>query len=50
MPPETGSKCEFSIYWIWTWSEVVFLLFNERKRALHDLIADTVVIQKRFAK
>ena len=39
-----------TIYWLWTWSEVVFLLFNERKRALHDLIAETVVVQKRFAK
>ena len=39
-----------AIFWIWTWSEVVFLLFNERKRALHDIIAGTVVIHKRFAK
>ena len=35
---------------LWLWSEAVFLLFNERKRALHDLIAGTVVIHKRFAK
>jgi len=39
-----------TIYWIWFWSEVVVLLFNERKRALHDIIAGTVVIHKRFAK
>ncbi|MCY3756709.1 MAG: RDD family protein [Acidobacteria bacterium] len=38
------------IYWFWFWSEVVVLLFNERKRALHDIIAGTVVIHKRFAK
>jgi uncharacterized RDD family membrane protein YckC len=35
---------------IWIWSEVVVLLFNERKRALHDFIAGTVVIQKAFAE
>ena len=38
------------IYWYWFWSEVVVLLFNERKRAIHDLIAGTVVIHKRFSK
>ena len=38
------------IYWFWCWSEIVVLLFNERKRALHDIIAGTVVIHKRFAK
>jgi len=38
------------IYWFWFWSEVVVLLFNERKRALHDIIAGTVVIHKQFAK
>ena len=35
---------------LWFWSEVVVLLFNQHKRALHDFIAGTVVIQKRFAK
>ena len=39
-----------TICWIWFWSEVVVLLFNERKRAIHDFIAGTVVIHKRFAK
>ena len=39
-----------NIYWIWFWSEVVVLLFNERKRAIHDFIAGTVVIHKRYAK
>jgi uncharacterized RDD family membrane protein YckC len=29
---------------IWIWSEVIVLLFNQRKRALHDFIAGTVVI------
>lgn len=32
---------------IWFWSEVVTMLFNERRRALHDFIAGTVVISER---
>jgi uncharacterized RDD family membrane protein YckC len=35
---------------IWFWSEVVVLLFNERKRSIHDFIAGTVVVHKRFAR
>jgi len=35
---------------IWIWSEVVILLFNKRKRAIHDFIAGTVVIHKEFAR
>lgn len=35
---------------IWFWSEVVVLLSNDRKRALHDFIAGTVVVHKRFAR
>ena len=35
---------------VWIWSEVVVLLFNKRKRALHDFIAGTVVIHKEFAE
>jgi uncharacterized RDD family membrane protein YckC len=35
---------------VWLWSEIVVLLFNQRKRALHDFIAGTVVIHKAFAK
>ena len=31
---------------IWTGSELVVLLLNEKKRALHDFIAGTVVIHK----
>jgi uncharacterized RDD family membrane protein YckC len=30
---------------IWVWSEVVVILFNERRRALHDFIAGTIVVQ-----
>ncbi len=29
---------------IWVWSEVITLLFNKKKRAIHDFIAGTVVI------
>lgn len=29
---------------IWTWSEVVVMLFNRERRALHDFIAGTIVI------
>jgi uncharacterized RDD family membrane protein YckC len=29
---------------IWFWSEVVVMLFNEKRRSLHDFIAGTVVI------
>ena len=31
---------------IWVWSEVVVMLFNKRRRALHDFIAGTVVISE----
>jgi uncharacterized RDD family membrane protein YckC len=35
---------------VWIWSEVVVLLFNKRKRAIHDFIAGTVVINKKFVE
>ena len=28
----------------WGWSELVYLLFNVKRRALHDFIAGTVVV------
>lgn len=31
---------------IWMWSELVVLLTNRKRRALHDFIAGTVVIRK----
>ncbi len=34
---------------IWGWSEVIVLLFNKRRRALHDFIAGTIVIYKEHA-
>jgi uncharacterized RDD family membrane protein YckC len=30
---------------VWSWSELVVLLFNRKRRALHDFIAGTVVIR-----
>jgi uncharacterized RDD family membrane protein YckC len=33
---------------VWFYSEVVTMLFNKRRRALHDFIAGTVVISDRF--
>ncbi len=35
---------------IWIYSELVILLFNKRKRALHDFIGNTVVINKKYEK
>ena len=35
---------------VWIWSEVVVLLFNKRKRALHDFIAGTVVVHREFSE
>ena len=31
---------------IWTWSELIVLLTNSRKRALHDYVANTVIVKK----
>lgn len=33
---------------IWTWSELIVLLTNPRKRALHDFIAGTVIVKKMY--
>ncbi len=33
------------VTWIWTYSEVVVLMTNEKKRAIHDFIAGTVVVK-----
>ncbi len=42
----------FKIYtWtnnIWVYSELFVLLFNKRKRALHDFIADTVIVKTKY--
>ena len=35
---------------VWIWSELVVLLLNQRKRALHDFIAGTVVAHARFTQ
>ena len=34
---------------IWVWSELITMLFNRQRRALHDLIAGTVVAQQKFS-
>jgi uncharacterized RDD family membrane protein YckC len=31
---------------IWGWSEIIVLLTNEKRRALHDFLAGTVVTQE----
>jgi len=33
---------------IWGWSEVIVLLTNKRKRAVHDFIAGTVVVKSKY--
>ena len=33
---------------IWVWSEIIVLLFNKRKRAIHDFIAGTVIIKSKY--
>ncbi len=40
----------FFLQHIWIWSEVIVLLFNRRRRAIHDFIAGTVVVKRRFAQ
>ncbi len=39
----------FILQQIWIWSELFVLLLNRRRRAIHDLIAGTVVVKRRFA-
>jgi uncharacterized RDD family membrane protein YckC len=35
---------------LWFWSEFLVLLFNKRKRAIHDFIAGTVVIKQEYTQ
>lgn len=35
---------------VWTWSELLVLLLNQRRRAIHDFIAGTVVVMKEFTE
>jgi len=35
-----------SLFTIWLWSEVIVLLFNKKRRAIHDYIAGTVIVVK----
>jgi len=46
----TWYKSLINIQLIWVGSEVIVLLLNKRKRAIHDFIAGTVVINKEFAE
>jgi uncharacterized RDD family membrane protein YckC len=41
------------IIWIqnlWSWSELIVLLTNDKKRALHDFIAKTIVVNEKYFK
>jgi uncharacterized RDD family membrane protein YckC len=42
-------KSVLLLYQAWIWSEVIVLFKYDRKRAIHDFIAGTVVINKKFA-
>ncbi|MDP3446112.1 MAG: RDD family protein, partial [Ignavibacteria bacterium] len=33
---------------IWAWGELFVLLLNKRKRALHDFIAETVIVRTKY--
>jgi len=35
---------------IWVYSELFVLLFNKRKRAIHDFMANTVIVKTRYLK
>ena len=43
--PTWAAATEY-VYWAWLASEVVSVLFNKRRRALHDFIAGTVVVKE----
>lgn len=49
---ESVAPITFGMYrWLsgaWFWSELIVLLFNARKRALHDFIAGTVIVKTRY--
>jgi uncharacterized RDD family membrane protein YckC len=38
----------FIIMQVWAWSEIVVMLFNRKRRALHDFIAGTVVVDESY--
>jgi len=35
---------------IWIWSEIIVLLFNKRRRAIHDYIAGTVIVKSKYVE
>lgn len=50
LPSSTiGMDVNLSLLALWTLSEVVVMLCNDQRRALHDFIAGTIVIDERHA-
>jgi uncharacterized RDD family membrane protein YckC len=43
-----GSGIRTSLLQLWTWSEMIVLLTNKRKRAIHDFIAGTVIVKSKY--
>ncbi|MCR9185270.1 MAG: hypothetical protein NXH81_07740 [Halieaceae bacterium] len=35
---------------LWVWREFIVLLFNKRKRAIHDVIAGAVVMKQEYTE
>jgi uncharacterized RDD family membrane protein YckC len=33
---------------IWIWSEIIVILTNKRRRAIHDFIAGTVIVKTKY--
>ncbi len=46
--PFWGTKVR-SFLILWTWSELIVMLTNRRRKSIHDYIAGTVVVNKDFA-
>jgi uncharacterized RDD family membrane protein YckC len=44
LEPSWGDWAAYALG-VWIWSEVVTMLFNRKRRALHDFIAGTVVVR-----
>lgn len=46
----TWGRAATAVMSVWFWGELVVLLFNRKRRALHDFIAGTVVIRTRSSR
>jgi uncharacterized RDD family membrane protein YckC len=44
LEPSWGDWAAYAVT-VWIWSEVVTMLFNRKRRALHDFIAGTIVVR-----